>query len=159
MAYVLGFFAADGCLTINPRGAKYLDFTSCDRDVLVKIRRLMRSGHKISNYRSKRPGIWKDKFRLQIGSKYIFSHLVALGFMVNKSLTIQFPSVPDPFLLHFVRGYFDGDGFIVRRKGCWDLRFATKDTAHLCKWMYKDHHGLYLNRKYQVYKKIFGDVE
>lgn len=205
MAYVLGFFAADGCLTINPRGAHYLDFMSTDLDVLFKIRRVMRSQHKIACYQRKNPN-WKAIHRLQIGSKYIFSRIEQLGFSVNKSLILTFPHIPNKFLSHFVRGYFDGDGLIVRyqyhRKdrnnkiqtyvqsgftcgsekflielfdrpkqhkvisgGClcrrnnwWDLKFASKDTVHLCYWMYQDHHGLYLDRKYQVFQKILGDV-
>lgn len=204
MAYVLGFFSADGNLAVNPRGSRYLQFTSTDKDVLVKIRRVMGSGHRLRGYK-RREGR-KKVFRIQIGSKYMFERLTVLGLTVNKSLTLKFPPVPQHCLSHFVRGYFDGDGFVVRyryvrknrnnriqtyvqsgftcgskvfltklfsdlklnrvivggslvpRKSCWDLRFATKDTVQLCKWMYKDHNDLYLDRKYQVYKNILGDV-
>ena len=48
MAYVLGFFAADGCLTINrKRGNKYIEFVSTDKDIIEKIRYCLQSGHKI----------------------------------------------------------------------------------------------------------------
>jgi hypothetical protein len=40
MAYVLGYFAADGCMFINPRGSKYVSFTSTDREILEKVKRL-----------------------------------------------------------------------------------------------------------------------
>ena len=38
MAYVLGFFAADGNLTIGKRGNYYLEFNSTDKDIIEKIR-------------------------------------------------------------------------------------------------------------------------
>lgn len=31
MAYVLGFFAADGTLTVGKRGNCYIELTSCDK--------------------------------------------------------------------------------------------------------------------------------
>src|SRR5690625_5577807 len=34
------------------------------------------------------------------------------GVMPNKSQQIKFPYVPDKYINHFVRGYFDGDGFV-----------------------------------------------
>ncbi len=36
MAYVLGFFVADGNLTINPRGSRYIEFSSCDKEIIEK---------------------------------------------------------------------------------------------------------------------------
>lgn len=35
-----------------------------------------------------------------------------MGLYPNKSLTMQFPSIPKRFLGHFIRGYFDGDGCV-----------------------------------------------
>jgi len=39
MAYVLGFFAADGNMLKNRRGAHFMEFTSTDKDIIVKIRK------------------------------------------------------------------------------------------------------------------------
>ena len=42
-----------------------------------------------------------------------------LGIIPRKSLKIKFPNnkkVPDKYLKHFVRGYFDGDGSISKSK-------------------------------------------
>ena len=47
MAYVLGFFCADGAMTINPRGSKYIDFCITDGDLLLKIKRCFRSEQSI----------------------------------------------------------------------------------------------------------------
>ena len=38
--------------------------------------------------------------------------LLELGLHPNKSLTIQFPTVPDHLVRHFIRGCWDGDGSV-----------------------------------------------
>lgn len=111
MAYVLGFFTADGCLTVNPRGAHYIEFSSNDRDVLEKIKIAMKAGHKIGR-RKFNSNKLRDSYRLQIGSKEIFNDLVRLGYTVNKSKTIKLPKIPNKYFADFLRGYFDGDGCV-----------------------------------------------
>lgn len=109
MAYILGFFAADGCLTINRRrGNKYIEFVSTDHEIIDKIKSTLKSNHKIG-VRPKKDN-WNTAYRLQIGSKKIYDDLVDLGFMPNKSKVLNFPQIPPGYLSHFVRGYFDGDG-------------------------------------------------
>jgi len=111
MAYVLGFFTADGAMVKNKRKAHFIEFHIVDREVLVKIRSCMDSNHKIS-YRKPAKSSYADSYRLQFGSKEMFEDLINLGLTPNKSKTIKFPNVPDKFLSDFVRGYFDGDGCI-----------------------------------------------
>ncbi|MFA6974139.1 MAG: LAGLIDADG family homing endonuclease [Parcubacteria group bacterium] len=119
MAYVLGFFAADGCMIKNNRGAHFIEFHITDRDIVVKIRKLLDSENKIAirNRNTK----WKIGYRLQIGSKIMFEDLLSLGMTPRKSNTLKFPKVPKKYFNHFARGYFDGDGNVYaneyRRKG------------------------------------------
>lgn len=115
MAYVLGFFTADGCLTINPRGSHYIELACNDRDVLEKIRRAMNSKHKIGSKTRTLPN-QKQGYRLQIGSKAMFGDLQKLGFTVKKSNTVTLPDIPKPYLNDFLRGYFDGDGSVTFAK-------------------------------------------
>ena len=112
MAYVLGFFCADGNLTIGKRNNHYIEFTNCDKDILEKIRKTLGSNHKISKHKRKNKN-WRTYYRLQIGSKEIFYDLTRLGMIVNKSKVLGCPNVPSKYLSHFVRGYFDGDGNVV----------------------------------------------
>lgn len=116
MAYVLGFFAADGCMIKNNRGAHFIEFHIIDKDILVKIKNLLNSDNKISTRTGKT--IWKTGYRLQIGSKEMFEDLLSLGMTPHKSKTIKLPQVPDKYFSHFIRGYFDGDGnvYIHKRK-------------------------------------------
>ena len=108
MAYVLGFFTADGNMVINKRGAHFISIEITDSDILEKMKLVIGSNHKISI--RKRKVSLKTSYRLQIGSKEIFKDLVDLGLTPNKSKTIDLPKIPIEHLSHFVRGYFDGDG-------------------------------------------------
>lgn len=114
MAYVLGFFAADGTMIRNNRGAHFIEFHVTDKCILEDIRRLMGSNHKIG-VRVRDPR-WKTGYRLQIGSKKMFDDLTLLGFTPKKSNTLRFPRIPIQHLGAYVRGYFDGDGCVYFRQ-------------------------------------------
>lgn len=110
MAYVLGFFAADGNLTVNPRGSHYIEFNSCDRESIEAIKNSINSSHKIAE--RTRKSIWKPSYRIQLGSKEMFKDLIKLGMKLRKSNDLNFPNVPIIYLADFIRGYFDGDGCV-----------------------------------------------
>jgi len=109
MAYVLGFFAADGNMLKNKRGAYFIEFQSTDKEIIYKIRKVLKTNLAIGEYQSKHKNHNK-RYRLQIGSKEMFNDLLKLGLTPNKSLTLKMPKVPDRYFSHFTRGYFDGDG-------------------------------------------------
>jgi len=111
MAYVLGFFAADGSMLRNKRGAHFIEFTITDLIVLKMIQKVTSSTHKIQE-RKRRSSAWKTQYRIQIGSKEWFEDLTHLGFMQNKSKKLPFPKIPKEYFGDFVRGYFDGDGCV-----------------------------------------------
>lgn len=114
MAYVLGFFAADGSMLENKRGACFIEFQVTDRQIIVDIRAVISSNHSITN--RKRNTNQNSVYRLQIGSKEWFGDLTHLGFTQAKSKTLCFPCVPPRYVGSFVRGYFDGDGGVYFRK-------------------------------------------
>jgi len=106
MAYVLGFFAADGNLINTNKGGYYLSFYSADQSLLAMLKKVMGSEHKLSK-RSIKSG---EVYRFQIGSKEMFNDLLALGFTGNKNKRLKLPKIPQRFIDDFIRGYFDGDG-------------------------------------------------
>lgn len=111
MTYVLGYFCADGGMFINSGRSKYIHFVSTDYDLLEKIKHILKSRHKIAIKR-KASGNWKTTHILQIGSKEIYDDLIKLRLKPNKELRLSLPDIPDKYLRHFVRGYFDGDGCV-----------------------------------------------
>jgi intein-encoded DNA endonuclease-like protein len=102
MTYVLGFLFADGNIINTKRGTHFVGWYSSDLELMVSMAQSMSSNHKIS----KRSG----GYVLQIGSKELFNDLVRLGLTPNKARRMQLPEIPQKYVGHFVRGYFDGDG-------------------------------------------------
>ncbi len=109
MAYVLGFFSADGNMNKNKRGGQFWSIEVTDGDLLEKIKYVMGSEHKIS-VRIQKKKTHKPLYRLQIGSFEMCDDLRLLGFTNNKTKSLSIPSVPQKYVSDFVRGYFDGDG-------------------------------------------------
>lgn len=109
MAYVLGFFFADGSYDVNPRGSEYFSFQITDELLLTQIQLVMESNHKISARKPKKVNE-NTQFRLQIGSKEMCGDLRMLGVLQCKAYTARVPTVPKKLVKDFVRGYFDGDG-------------------------------------------------
>ena len=79
MAYVLGYFIADGDMSVNKRGSHYIGFTSTDYELLKKVKQLIGVKQKIGAKKSS--GVnQKPSFRIQIGSKKFFNDVCELGF-------------------------------------------------------------------------------
>ena len=111
MSYVLGFFAADGCITVNKRGGQFWCIQITDKKLLENIRKVTGSDHKIS-IRLPRKKEEKVIYRLQIGSIEMCNDLRRLGFSERKTKNLKVPIIPKKYFPDFVRGYFDGDGNI-----------------------------------------------
>ena len=107
-AYWLGFLYADG--SCHPsRGLVVISLAEKDKEHLDSFRKFISPENKLE-YLNK-----TKAYRLSIYDKKIHRDLVHLGCIPNKSLVLKFPTnnvVPDEFLHHFIRGYFDGDGCI-----------------------------------------------
>ena len=108
MAYVLGFFAADGYITVNKRGGQFWCIQITDKLLLQDIKKVVGAEHVIS--KRKRVGNEKASYRIQIGSIEMCNDLRYLGFGERKAKRLVLPNVPRKYFCDFVRGYFDGDG-------------------------------------------------
>ena len=123
MAYVLGYFAADGAMIQNSRGSHFIEFHSTDKVLIVDIRAVLGSMHRIGvRVPAKNKPNHKTAYRLQIGSMEMYNDLLALGMSPRKSLTLRMPTIPREYIRHFVRGYFDGDGCVYFKA----LQFADR---------------------------------
>ena len=156
MAYILGFFAADGYMTLNKRGAHFWGIEITDGILLKRIKEAINSDHKIGL----RPvrGREKQLYRLQIGSKEMFNDLLSLGFTGGKTKRLAVPEVPAVYFRDFVRGYFDGDGNVwfghVHRDGPKDsLAILTVFTSSSRKFLDE------LRRRLRILDLIRGSVK
>lgn len=106
MAYVLGYWWADGCMRIkSSTGGHEIEIASNDRDHLETMAQAI--GDK---YWTRKVSLVSTCYAITFCSKEMYQDLLALGGTSHKSRTIGFPNVPAELLPHFVRGVIDGDG-------------------------------------------------
>lgn len=109
MAYVLGYWWADGYMRVKrSTTAHIIEFSSVDQGHLLAIGQTV--GGKFDYRKIKAQN---DCHGIEFCSKEMYHDLLALGGMPNKSNVIGFPSVPAEHLVHFVRGFVDGDGTLA----------------------------------------------
>ena len=114
-AYWLGFLYADGCVTED--GIK-VELQESDYGHLEKLNLSLNASNKTIKITSRKN---KDnKYCLvYYNSKKMVQDLINHGCFIRKTGILKFPSsdqVPDELIVHFMRGYFDGDGCIYQRK-------------------------------------------
>ncbi|MEA1904416.1 MAG: hypothetical protein U9M97_00845 [Candidatus Hadarchaeota archaeon] len=128
MAYSLGVIAADGYVYLNRFRKRYcLGLTSKDLDWLQEIKREMKAEHTIRECVVRLQSGAHMVFKFEIESKKMVRDLLELGILPRKSLNLRFPDIPDQHLNHFIRGYFDGDGYIYTFGSIEILSPARKD--------------------------------
>jgi hypothetical protein len=102
MAYVLGYWFADGCIMVKS-GGHYFSLVSIDKEHLERIKSIMGIRTKIYKNTGR-------AYELRAGSKELYEQIKALGGVERKSSTVCCPEVPEPFRYDFIRGYYDGNG-------------------------------------------------
>jgi len=107
MAWVLGVIASDGHVKCTN---KDFGVTSKDLSFLEKVSDLL------ENERSIKKREYSSCYNLDISSVEMVKDLHNLGFYNNKSLNLEYPNIPQEFNSHFIRGYFDGDGWFYKQK-------------------------------------------
>lgn len=104
MAYILGFTFADG----NVYNRTLAWDLKEDKELLLKINRAMDSTYPIKRGRA--------SYRLRMHNPVIIHDIQKLGVNPNKTRNCRSPKISKPFQRHFIRGVFDGDGWIYMRK-------------------------------------------
>jgi hypothetical protein len=106
MAYVLGMIASDGCIsTFNS-----FSIAQKEKYILEKISEALSYDTPIITINEK-----TKCHSLSVNSKKMVKDLMDIGITQRKSLTLEFPNVPNEYMSHFIRGIFDGDGHISRK--------------------------------------------
>src|SRR5258708_5369172 len=105
MAYLLGFTYADGNIY---KTSLSWDLQMRDEELLVKIKKALDCDYPIIKR--------KDSVRLRISNQILIGGAIKRGLLPKKNLRNELPNMPNKFLRHFVRGYLEGDGWVVVRK-------------------------------------------
>ena len=106
MAWVLGLFITDGHVN---KDIHSISFSQKDERILKLIANFMAADYVLAP-----TGPTRSTPTLLINSKVIKKDLGDLGIGASKSLTVPFPTVPEPYLPSFVRGVIDGDGWVQK---------------------------------------------
>lgn len=105
-AYLLGFFAADGHVSIYGLN---IAIQKKDIEILHLFNKYVAKNNcdiiHVTN---------RNLCLIRINSKAISRDLKKLGYDNNKTYTCKhLPKIPKKYMRHFIRGYFDGDGSII----------------------------------------------
>jgi hypothetical protein len=122
MAYVLGYFVADGCLRNKPYCSKgvsksrwYFRVGSIDRDIVEFVSRFLQSKQSILVSTSYCPV--NEFYTFELCNSKIASDLLNLGIVERKTYEDFDIDIPVAFESDFWRGFLDGDGsYIVQNK-------------------------------------------
>lgn len=116
-AYWLGFLYADG--SVGSKESKIeLGLAEKDLSHIEKFKNFMGLSNKIS-YRPQ-----SHSYRFSFRSDNCKADLIKQGCVPKKSLILKFPTenqVPFYLIKHFIRGYFDGDGWFTNTESCFQV--------------------------------------
>lgn len=110
-AYFLGFLYADGC-NFPEKNTVKLSLKEGDKEILEKLSLLLQPTKPLC-FGKKQNANSSNQYILTIYNKHISERLSELGCVKAKTHLIEFPLwLPESLYSHFIRGYFDGDGYI-----------------------------------------------
>lgn len=116
-AYLLGFIMADGSIdrsNTSKTPELRISIQSKDRNVLDILSQKICPSKPVI-IRNKRKVNWKDTANFSVISEHLCSSLERWGVVPRKSYKdLNIPNINSDLIRHFIRGYFDGDGSIVK---------------------------------------------
>lgn len=116
-AYFLGFFCSDGSFLKGSNGISF-HIGVRDIDILEKFKILLESDLPIKIRRASGSGVQDTATLLIVGGQF-YKNIKKLEIAERKTQDLKFPTfIKKDLMPHFIRGYFDGDGWItiVKRK-------------------------------------------
>lgn len=166
-AYWLGFMYADGWIQNNENrhGQDHfgISLSTTDRDHLQKFLNSLNATNPIRDYKD-------GMSKVELTSQKTVNDLIKHGCFKQKTFILEPPkTVPENFLSHFIRGFFDGDGSIIKSGGKFyeqyhRYRFSVSFSCmeNIGRWL-KDYFGfgsvIKDNRKVASYSYTIGGNE
>lgn len=120
-AYLLGFFLADGCVMNPSSGSKCVSMClqESDKCVLEWFIKEIAPEIKITSYT--KPSTGHTQYSFKFTAKKMAENLEEIwGIKSKKTQDVEFKfpfeKIPSKLVHHFIRGFFDGDGWLTTRK-------------------------------------------
>jgi LAGLIDADG-like domain/WhiA LAGLIDADG-like domain len=127
MAYILGFISADGSIN-KEKTSLAIELQMRDKEVLEFIQRQISPTAPIKTTKKKE----REYCRLRINSKKLIQSLRKYNVVPNKTFTIRIDfDIPKEFLGDYVRGLFDGDGWITCRRNTIEFGICSGSNQFL----------------------------
>jgi hypothetical protein len=127
-AYLLGFYVADG--NINKKRKTFrVKVSAEDREIPELYKTFISPEAKLIKYegyeiegRGGKKYQGNDQIAIDINSAKLVESLVDLNYGYNKTYdNLRLPKLSDDLMVHFIRGFFDGDGsisvYVAKEKG------------------------------------------
>ena len=133
-AYIMGLLYSDGANTSNYETGHYcISIALQEKDVqlLEDVKNEIGSDAPITVLTITTHGVERDYYRFNICNKHIANRMIELGVCPNKTFKVAFPEwLSKDLYSHFIRGLFDGDGYICTSKRY--IQATLTGTASLC---------------------------
>lgn len=137
-AYFLGLLYSDGYHNTN-KNCITITLQEEDVDVLKTFNEVTKNTRPLRLVENNKVnGNWKNCYQLTLISQHMSKILEKHGVYQAKSLILKFPNWLDESLYpHFIRGYFDGDGSINKRKESYSMSIVGTDAfcSYLQGWI------------------------
>lgn len=130
-AYWLGFIFSDGCVVSEGRTYKIaIELNEIDESHLEKFKKALKTDIPIANRKD------RNLSSITVCRKVMVDDLISYGCVPNKTIhgTLDLSDI-EGFEKDFLRGYFDGDGYIEKDYTKYRLILTVKSeemTNHLC---------------------------
>lgn len=121
MAWVLGLFITDGHVS---KDIHSINLSQKDEEFLHKVAKLMGTSNIIP------PTGTRTVPMLVINSKKLKDDLAEMGIGPNKSLSVDFPEIPELYMPDFIRGVIDGDGWVGKKGYVMNVTTASQKFAN-----------------------------
>lgn len=154
-AYIVGYLCADGSIREEVNKITFC-INSKDRKVLEFIKEELEMTNVVSDriVFDKRTNKEYNQSSLQFSSLKMKQDLEKLGVSWFKSSYLEIPNLPEEYMADFIRGYFDGDGYI---DGKGRLRCTVIGTLEFIKgWkQFFQQKGIHWTGEYNVGEKQY----
>jgi hypothetical protein len=159
LAWLVGIVISDGHISDINNG-KFIRIKMCDLDVIEKIKFITDYSGDIIKHIPRNPK-YKISYNISLYGESVWNFFTQLGMDNHKSYTAKFPiNIPEDYIIHVIRGIFDGDGslYINKKTGYPFARICgTKNIVEFISTYIGLHNTVYINSDINSTIQYTGD--